>query len=489
MKKISYSFAFLILLLPFNLCAYNGFRNSVYDYQNNVIDFSDEGIPENIVDSRAVTYSPLDLKAGDIFLDANGNALKVVSVTVSSTGSIDIQTVQPTLREVFQYIDIPEQSIEFDPSDFIIFGEDKTEDWNNGDYMLRYDDEGNWNDGDSSRASQSGGMLGDIFTQTTLCPNISVSLSDLGDVDSVMEKLFKYNKEAQEKAAKEAYEKAKAKGYGGKFGGSASLDVEIPYRQRKLSMTGNVDLPYTSVITRRKTWKFWTKSFWTKENWYHKGSAKCHFEADIQLGVALDLTLSGSYKTPKIPIFATPPMGFNIGFYMWPSVKAKASAAYQKYEHFIYDGGMNCDLDGEYVACVPHNFSTTTYKKYVGTGQSLSGSVAAALTVLLGPQAGISIAGISVADITAQAGISAKVAVPSFSSVEFSDIHLNDYGESAVTITPTDTNSVKNLLTLDWSKISFKVTPQAAVSVSAINGLLSSTLWSWQGDPLASWPK
>lgn len=98
----------VLLLLPASIFAEIAFDDSIFDYQCDVIDFSESGIQENVRSNGIVDISPMDLKEGDIFVDADGTAQKVKSVSRSGNEVI-IETTQPELREVFQFVSIPEQ--------------------------------------------------------------------------------------------------------------------------------------------------------------------------------------------------------------------------------------------------------------------------------------------------------------------------------------------------------------------------------------------
>ena len=103
----------LILLLPTGLFAGVAFNDSIFDYQNKVIDFSECGIQENVRSGEAVEISIQDLDVGDVFVDVDGTALKVKSVA-EVDGETIIETTQPELLEVFQFVRIPEQEMELD---------------------------------------------------------------------------------------------------------------------------------------------------------------------------------------------------------------------------------------------------------------------------------------------------------------------------------------------------------------------------------------
>ncbi|MCH5149576.1 MAG: hypothetical protein J1G30_02815 [Spirochaetales bacterium] len=109
----------ILLLLPVGVFAEIAFNNSIFDYQCEVIDFSESGIQENVRSSGIVNISPMDLKEGDIFIDADGTAQKVKNVSRSGN-EIIIEAIQPELVEVFQFVSIPEQisDIEFYGQEF-----------------------------------------------------------------------------------------------------------------------------------------------------------------------------------------------------------------------------------------------------------------------------------------------------------------------------------------------------------------------------------
>lgn len=487
MRSLRDIFIIVFFVLPFAVCAYSGFRNSVYDYQNNVIDFSDEGIPENIVDGRAIAFSPLDLKVGDIFIDADGNALKVYSITTNPDGSMDIETIKPDIREVFQYIDIPNQTIDVLADDFIIYGEDATEEWNNGIYDMVYDEDGNFIEDPASRSGATcGGMLGDIFKETTICPRVSIpiKLNKKEGGKGFYEELKSELKDISDHYS-DGFEATKSK-LEEKKGGftekdTLTISVEFPYKQRTLSLTGNVDLPYVTVITRKKTWKFWKKSFWSKENLYHKGSARCELNADLQIGSSVTFALAGAFSEKKLIGEVGP-----VRFYSWSSGTMAASFAYQKYNHLVYRGGVSCDLDGEYIRAVPHNFKAYTLDKYCGSGESMEASVIGTLSWMMGPETGLSVAGISLVSITGKVGAEAKIVVPVFKTLKFDDSRLNNYGEPSVTI--NDVPFDKDNLGTDWRKVSFNLYAKAMIDASCINDKVCTNLWTWKSDPLISLP-
>lgn len=105
-------FLVTLLSLPYFASAYSGFHDTIVDFNNNVIDFREEGLLDNVRSGVLVNYSPLDLKVGSIFIDADGVAKKVVRIQEDGD-EIFIETVKPLLREVFEFYDIPIQTIDY----------------------------------------------------------------------------------------------------------------------------------------------------------------------------------------------------------------------------------------------------------------------------------------------------------------------------------------------------------------------------------------
>jgi len=105
-------FLVVLLSIPYFASAYSGFFEIPVDFNNNVIDFREDGLMDNVRGGVLVHYSPLDLKVGSIFIDVDGIAKKVVGIQVDGD-EIFIDTVQPLLREVFEFYDIPTQTIYF----------------------------------------------------------------------------------------------------------------------------------------------------------------------------------------------------------------------------------------------------------------------------------------------------------------------------------------------------------------------------------------
>jgi hypothetical protein len=94
------------------------FVNTIQDFKSRVIDFREDGLTGCIREGVLVNPSPADLKAGDVFIDIDGNAKKVAKVTLVGT-DLYVDTVQPNFEDVFLYAEIPPQVIAFNGDNFL----------------------------------------------------------------------------------------------------------------------------------------------------------------------------------------------------------------------------------------------------------------------------------------------------------------------------------------------------------------------------------
>jgi len=120
LKKIKFSI-FLVIALSVSFFSFSNtsIHDSIIDFNNNVVDFSETGLMDNVRNGSIVQISPLDLKVGSIFIDVDGIAKKVVSITQSGNDII-IDTVQPEIREVFEFYDIPIQTVNLTLDDHLL---------------------------------------------------------------------------------------------------------------------------------------------------------------------------------------------------------------------------------------------------------------------------------------------------------------------------------------------------------------------------------
>ena len=109
-KKISVILT-LCLLTAWQLCASSQFADSVFHMKQNIVDFSDTGIAENVRGGDFVNPSPADLVVGSIFQDVDGDFKKVTRITEGRDGTVYIDTIQPDIREVLEFMYIPTQDL------------------------------------------------------------------------------------------------------------------------------------------------------------------------------------------------------------------------------------------------------------------------------------------------------------------------------------------------------------------------------------------
>ncbi|HPO50219.1 MAG TPA: hypothetical protein PLO89_07855, partial [Spirochaetota bacterium] len=80
LKKIRLSiFLIISLFSTISLFSDGKFHDTIIDFKNEVVDFSETGLMDNIRGGELVNLSPLDLQIGDIFIDVDGIAKKVAS--------------------------------------------------------------------------------------------------------------------------------------------------------------------------------------------------------------------------------------------------------------------------------------------------------------------------------------------------------------------------------------------------------------------------
>ncbi len=116
MKKITLVLT-LCLLSAWQLCASAQFADSIFHMKQEVVDFSDTGIAENVRSGEFVNPSPADLVVGSIFQDVDGTFKKVTRIIEGGDGTVYIDTIQPELREVLEFMYIPEQMLTIEIDD------------------------------------------------------------------------------------------------------------------------------------------------------------------------------------------------------------------------------------------------------------------------------------------------------------------------------------------------------------------------------------
>ena len=330
----------LISLLPTGLFSQVAFRDSIFDFQTNVIDFSEYGIRENVRSGEIVEYSVEDLKVGDIFVDVDGTALKVKSIT-EIDGEIVIDTDQPELMEVFQFVSIVPQELELE-----YYGEDFS--------------------GTFSRGS-----------------SMSILDSKLSGSDV--------------KAVRKDFSLHKSDNV------TAKAIVEGRFRNNKSKITTEFQLPYTKLNTHG-TWKVWKWTIDHKKGTAKLGY-ECDLEFGAAFGVEIDakktwdiLLFSGAAVEP------TSASGVKAEVYFWPGISGNLTSELQAYARVAMDVGGQCRLEGESIFCVPYDFRTWGGDPINSAGFSSAVTLSGRVEAKFGPKISLVLLGISVASINGGAG-------------------------------------------------------------------------------------
>lgn len=238
MKMIKKFLCVALALIPVGAFADTHLRNCVYDFKPNVYDFSADGIEEVFIEGRAVVPSVLDLEVGDLFIDEDGIIQVVDSIIVDKDGNVTINSSMPdSVYSFMDMVSIPEQDIEVETSDWEIMGTDK---------QLEYVSESR-----SAGSASSGGMLGNAIPvdKRDMTPNVTVSIPLNPEKDPIA--AMKKALNASDSNVNTVKDNVKDTS-----GSSLVIRAEVPYKSKKFSITPKVDLPYTTVITRKKLTTF-----------------------------------------------------------------------------------------------------------------------------------------------------------------------------------------------------------------------------------------
>lgn len=475
MKNIKKFLCAALALIPVGTFADTHLRDCVYDYKPEVFDFSADGIEEVFMDGRAIVPTVLDLQVGDLFIDEDGIIQVVDSIVVDSDGNLTINSSMPgNVRSFMEMVSIPRQDVEVETSDWEIMGTDA--------HTELIEETGTRGIGSAS----AGGMLGKAIPedkrQMTPSVQVSIPLDPSKDPIAGMKKALN--------ASQEDIDKAKNSGNCKDTSGSSLvIRAEVPYSAKQFTITPTVDLPYTTVITRKKTYNIYKKAYWTKENWYHQGSAYIGVAMDVYTGLGVRVDVVGK-KSCEIMLAKTPTEVLYAGLYLWPEVTLMAGVTYQNYIHILYSCSASCDLDGEYILAVPHNFRKNVYQNIVSTGTSFDGSIIGTAGFFIGPKIAVGVAGFDLAAIQAKFGPEAKLTMPIFSVVSYND----PYNTIAAADSPYNgsvSGSVYESKTLEEAlkDTKFQLYIKASVSGSLIKGLISTDFYTWKSSPLFELPK
>ena len=389
MKKL-----FLILcaavLASVSAFAGTNFRDSIFDYQNDVKDFSDDGINENVVDGRFVQASPLDLQVGDIFIDVDGTAQKVVSIT-KKKNEIIIDTIEPNIREVFLFLYSPDREIEigddlmispyYEPKDIIVEEEPESR------VTVENPKDGyNWENPQETihEIIDSGSLLMGLLEEAM--PKPTMAFGGQVKLDGKKPKSLSVGGlefQPPEKGGDDRVEK----------GVETTIEFQARFKNNGISITPGFCLPYTSVNTHG-TWKFWK---WTLD--YHSGYARVAEKYDVQLGVGIGVQVEGK-KQWKFPLFTTTPSGTGVAFEVkWgPSISGSIVTGFEYYTHLIKESEAGCTLDGLLWYCVPTSVYTKVGRNDRYSGVYFYGALSGEFAGHVIPIISVQVAGMSIAE-------------------------------------------------------------------------------------------
>lgn len=387
MKKL---FLILSVAVLASISAFAGtnFRDSIFDYQANVKDFSDDGINENVVGGRFVQASPLDLQVGDIFIDVDGTAQKVISITKKGN-EITIDTIEPNIREVFLFLYSPDREIEVG-DDLMVspYYDLEDEDYSESRVTVMNPTDGyEWDDPAGTIEEILGGdslllgLLEDAIPRPTTKFGAKIKLDGIKP-KSVSVAGMELQK--PEKGDDDVVEK----------GVETTIEFEARYKNNGITITPGFCLPYTTLNTHG-TWKFWK---WTLD--YHSGYARVRETYDVQFGVGVGLQIQAS-KQWKFPLFTTTPSGTGVAFEVkWgPSISGSIITGFEYYSHIAKDTEAGVTLDGLLYYAVPTGFYSRTYMDDKYTGTYFYGALTGEAALHIIPVIAVQVAGINLCEI------------------------------------------------------------------------------------------
>ncbi|MCQ2241491.1 hypothetical protein [Treponema sp.] len=329
-------------------------HDSILILSAKIKDFSDVGIRENISRGKAVTTSPLDLEVGDIFIDVNGKAKKVVSITRSGN-SISINAITPEVKEVFDGIQIPEQT-----ADFSAAIEERDA------FAERLDPpELEFEDPESMTRSPAvtKTMLDTVMPTSDGYTKWSFTISPKGkslfnkgsfdDLKKMTDNAIREAKDAHDDKTVEELEGAKAMMSKRESSISSTAQVSITPQVRYKCWQNKAvySAAYAKTgIDTHGTWKMWK---WT--TYYTPGYVKYDWYRDVEFGAGLNVT--GAIKTNAsvaIPglSWGEGSSGPYAGFFIDFSVNGGVSVDYQYYSRSMHHSNVFSNIN---LAFIPSN--------------------------------------------------------------------------------------------------------------------------------------
>ena len=112
-KKFIIIFIFVVSFFSYGFGQADMVLDMELTYKKGVLDFTNHGLPV-IRNGEVYQPTPVDLKVGDIFIDVDGNAKKVTSVT-EENNTIIINTVKAEFFEFVEDYNVTDWQINFEP--------------------------------------------------------------------------------------------------------------------------------------------------------------------------------------------------------------------------------------------------------------------------------------------------------------------------------------------------------------------------------------
>lgn len=348
MKKLKFFLFAAFASLCFSGFAMDGFiRNATFYMKSNIIDFSESGIRENVVKGKSVYVKPTQLKVGDIFIDVDGGAKKVVKI-IKDGKSISIKTVKPDFREVYDFIDIPDQSADFSPaiSEYI----DKRYSPETSDYSKAA--------GGATEKTLLDEMLPKSapnvkYIETTIRINSKIDKWSTFDPSSgVTQQAIDAMSQEERAAFDEQVNEYKNKK---KVITNGEVRITPKIRMRTGYDKANTSFRFASVdIDRKGTWRIW--------KWkiiYKPGYLNFDYVHDTELGIGIQIA-GGVYSSFQVPLYATPsPTGLYLKFLLEFKPNFTANYEFQYYTRDVKIADASSDVNA---VLVPSNIRTKCYE-------------------------------------------------------------------------------------------------------------------------------
>ncbi len=405
MKRFSkriFALAFSAAILSSAFAIDGLIHDSVLILSAKIKDFSDIGIRENITRGKAVNASPLDLEVGDIFIDVNGKAKKVISITRSGN-NISINAVTPEISEVFDGINIPEQTADFNTA--IEERDAFAEEVGSRTLEPEISEETTRSPAVTKTMLDTVMSTSDGYTKwsfTITPPGKSLySKGTFDDLKKMTDSAIKEAKAEGDLKTVEELQGAKAMMSKKESAISSTAQVQITPQVRYKSWQNKAvySASYAKTgIDTHGTWKMWK---WT--TYYTPGYVKYDWYRDVEFGAGLNVTGSiranASVAIPGLS-WGDGTSGPYAGFYIDFSANGGISVDYQYYKRSVHHSNVFSNFN---LAFIPSNTKADDISWEPDAHQVI---ICATGTITLGPsaKAGLILFGMNILELKATGG-------------------------------------------------------------------------------------